>query len=382
MSPLTPQDLGLTAAQVAATRLPLAQASVLPPLAYADERIFALERERLFARTWMPVCHVSQLPQPGDYVERTLVGEPVLALRGKDGGVRVMSNVCRHRNTTLAKGHGNFKGNRITCPYHGWSYGLEGQLLAAPFMEGVENFERREIALQTYRSEVWQGFVFVNLDGQAPSLASQVEGLVPEIAPYRFDEVEAVELRRNVVPWNWKVSLENFSEAYHQPWVHPVTVDQDMPAKSAVYHDVSGPYGLFLIHEKNGNHLPTFFPPPADMPDRLLSLTTVFNVYPYLHVLTDPTAGVWLDFNITGPHEHEMVWHALVPKGSAARGIAKELEAMVNFFNPILAEDVGVCTGVAAGVKSRHVTPGRYSLMEKTLHQFHNWWLDTMLGDR
>lgn len=382
MNSQIPRDIGLTQAQIAAVRLPLAHASVLPPEAYEDPRIFQLERDLVFGRQWMPVCHVSQIPQAGDYLERVLMGEPVVALRERDGGIRVLANVCKHRNTTLVTGRGTFKGNRFSCPYHGWTYALDGKLLAAPFMDGVENFDRKDIALQSFRTEVWHGFVFVNLDGQAPALASALQGLEADVLPYRFEDMEVVELRRNRVPWNWKVSLENFSEAYHQPWVHPHTVDQEMPAKSAEYYDVTGPYGLFTIRQKEGLPLPTFFPAAADMPDDFLRRTTVFNVYPYMHVLTDPSAAVWLDFNITSPTEHEMVWHALLPPGSLAKGVAQELDTMAGFFNPVLNEDVGVCTGVAAGVRSRHVQPGRYSLMEKTLHQFHNWWLDAMLDPR
>ncbi|WP_437880416.1 aromatic ring-hydroxylating oxygenase subunit alpha [Pseudomonas sp. LRF_L74] len=373
-------DLGLPDEQIAAVRLPLEKASVLPPAAYHDETIFKLERERIFARSWMPVCHVSQIAEPGSYMTRNLVGESVLAMHGRDGVIRVMSNVCRHRNTTLASGSGSCKGNRMSCPYHGWTYGLDGKLLAAPFMDQVDDFERRAVHLPVFRSEVWHGFLFVNFDENATPLMAQIEGLEPAIAPYRFEDMEVVELRRRTMPWNWKISLENFSEAYHQPWVHPDTADHEFPAAMARYADVSGPYGLFNLYQKNLLPVPTFFKPVEGLPEEMLSCVTVFNVYPYLHALTDAATPLWLDFNIKNATEHELVWNVLLPKGTlASPTLQEELDKLWGFFEPILGEDIGVCTGVGEAVSSRFITPGRYSHMEKTIHQFHNWWLDLML---
>lgn len=373
-------DIRLTDEQIAAVRLPLERASVLPPEAYTDPQIFQLERERIFSRTWMPVCHISQLPQAGSYVTRTLVGESVIALKGRDGEIRVMSNVCRHRNTTIAKGSGTCKGNRFSCPYHGWTYGLDGKLLAAPFMDQVEGFERRDIQLPTFRSEVWHGFVFVNFDQNAESLASQIEGLEPAVGPFKMEDMEAIEVQRRTMPWNWKISLENFSEAYHQPWVHPETADHAYPAVKADYRDVDGAYGLFYLHEKNSQPVPTFFAPVAGLGEDMLSTVMVFNVYPYMHALSDASTPLWLDFNIKNEREHELVWNLLVPKGeSSAPDIEEKLAAFRSFIEPILNEDIGVCTGVGEGVYSKFVTPGRYSAMEKTIYQFHNWWLDEML---
>jgi len=373
-------DIGLTAEQIAAVRRPLEQASLLPPAAYADPAVFALERERLFGRRWLPVCHASELSEPGRYVARQLAGEPVMAVRGREGEIRVMSNVCRHRNTTLTDGCGTAKGNRLVCPYHGWTYGLDGKLLAAPFMDRTEQFERREVRLREFRSEVWHGFVFVNFDDEAAPLAPSLAGLEPEVGPYRFEDMEVYELKRRVMPWNWKISLENFSEAYHQPWVHPMTADHAFPARLAEYADVTGPYGVFAMFMQDKGVVPTFFASVPGLPDALMRRVTVFNVYPYLHVLTDPSTPLWLDFNVRSVDEHELVWKVLLPPGTLAKPtLEEEMDRFRAFIEPILAEDIGVCTGIARGMQSRHTEPGRLSYMEKTVHQFHNWWLDGML---
>ena len=370
---------GLTGDEIAAVRAPLDRAALLPSRVYSDPEIFRLERERIFARSWLPVCHVSQIAESGDYVMRHLLGEAVLAVRDRDGTIRVMSGVCRHRNTVLVTGSGRCR-NRIVCPYHGWAYGLDGKLLAAPFMDQAEDFNRRAIRLPEFRHEIWHGFVFVNFDPDAPSLAEGLAQFEPTIGQYRFEDMESFEIRRRTMPWNWKISLENFSEAYHQPWVHPETAEQGFPAKLAEYLDTNGLYSLFFLPEQKGEHVRTFTAPIPTLEDRLLRSVMVFNVYPYMHALADPATPLILDFNIKNENEHELVWSVLMPKGSREKPtIEQDLKAFHDFIAPILAEDIHVCTGVGQGVQSRFTTQGRLSHMEKAIHQFHNWWLDRML---
>ena len=373
-------DIGLTQSEISAVRAPLAQASLLPARVYDDPTIFRLERERIFGRSWLPLCHVSQIENPGEYVSRVLLGEPVIAMRSREGDIKVMSNVCRHRNTTLLRGSGVCKA-RIVCPYHGWTYGLDGKLLAAPFMDQAEGFARREISLHDFRHEIWNGFLFVVLGGQAPPLAETLAALQPEIEPYHFEEMEWFELRRATVDWNWKISLENFSEAYHQPWVHPSTAEHEFPAAMARYEDTNNSYSLFRLHQAKGQAFPLFADAVEGIPDAFRRFVTVFNIYPYFHVLTDAAVPMILDFNILDAQRHEMVWSILMPKGSHARpDIADEVAKFLDFIAPIHMEDTDVCTGVSQGVKSKFTIPGRLSHMEKAVHQFHNWWLDRMLG--
>lgn len=369
----------LTSAEIDAVRRPLNRASLLPTRVYSDPDIFKLERERLFPSGWMVVCHVSDLAEPGRYVTRHLLGEPVMAVRDRAGQIRVLSNVCRHRNTTLLSGEGTCKGNRMICPYHGWTYGLDGKLLAAPFMDEAEDFVRRDIRLPELRHDLWHGFVFVNLDGQAAPLAEALADLEPHVAPYRFEDMERVELKRTRAPWNWKVSLENFSEAYHQPWVHPISAEKEFPADKVDYRDTNNAYSLFLLHHASGGAFELMTDPVAGLPEEFLRIVTVFNIYPYFHCLTDPSIPLLLDFNIFSETDHEMVWSILLPAGSKARPDLDQLVAgFLGFIAPIMAEDVDVCTGIAMGVQSKFATAGRLSHMERAVHQFHNWWLDAM----
>lgn len=365
--------------EVAAVRLPLESAHFLPPRVYSDPTVFQIEKEGLFRTSWLPLCHISQLGENGSYITRNLFGEPVMAVRDREGTIRVLSNVCRHRNALVAQDSGKCRGNRFVCPYHGWAYGLDGKLLSAPFMDKTADFDRRDIALPEVRFEIWEGFVFVNLDGNAAPLGEQLTTLTQKVAPYRFDKMTAVEIRRAKVPWNWKVSLENFSEAYHQPFIHPKTADTDFPAKTAIYEDTDGPYSLFWIPHRTNEITPTVVPAVPDMPDSYYRGFAVMNIYPLFHMFTDAATPLWLDWEITGVNEHEMVWYMMVPAHELSDDNLEQVKVdFLHFIEPILLEDVDVCTAVGKGVGSTFAQQGRLSWMEKAVHQFQNWWLDNL----
>jgi len=372
-----PAPAFLSTEEAAAVRLPLEAASFLPPRVYSDPAIFEAEWAGMFRSSWVPLCHVSQLREPGSYVARNLFGEPVIAVRNKAGAVHVMSNVCRHRNALLAQGSGQCRGSRLTCPYHGWTYGLDGQLLAAPHMEQASDFARKDVKLPEVRHEIWQGFVFVNLDGSAPPLGAQLASLTPKVKPWRWEDMRAIEIRRARVPWNWKVSLENFSEAYHQPFIHPETADRDYPAKTAIYEDSDGPYSVFWIPDRDGRQIPSVVPPIEGMPQDYYTSLGVVNVYPFLHIFTDAATPLWLDWEIHGVDDHEMVWYVMVLEETLkTHDVDKVVADFMAFIEPILLEDVDVCRSVGMGVHSHSAVPGRLSHMEKAVHQFQNWWVD------
>lgn len=373
----TLEALGISQAEIASVRLPLEEASLLPGRVYTDAAIYELERERIFQKSWLPVCHVSQLKEQGAFIARKIAGESMVAVRGRDNEIRVLSNVCRHRYTALTQGSGTCKGNRIVCPYHGWAFGLDGALLAAPFMEGVKDFQKSDMGLRRFRHEIWNGFVFVNMDDEATSLSTLLEELQPCAQAYRFGEMQAVELYRQTVPWNWKISLENFSEAYHQPWVHPQTAEHAFPAKKADYIQTSGAYSLFRLHPQAEGEIQSLVPNPSYLGKLERESVMVYNIYPYFHSLVDPGVAITLDIDFIGPTEHEQIWTMLVPAESADDMPGKR-EEFLKFIAPILGEDIGICKAVGQGASSRHTVPGRLSMMERAIHDFHNWWLDRM----
>ena len=188
---------------------------------YTAPDIYESERARIMARTWQFAGHSAPLRKAGDYFVFEAAGENCFCVRGEDGEIRAFYNVCRHRAHELLRGAGNVR--RITCPYHSWTYELDGRFRSAPNIRAVENFCRDRAHLREIRAEVFHGFVFVNMDDNAapmddwfPRVREEIADFVPDLeslAPMRW-----VEIPENC---NWKVSVENYSECYHCALNHP-----------------------------------------------------------------------------------------------------------------------------------------------------------------
>jgi nitrite reductase/ring-hydroxylating ferredoxin subunit len=211
----------------AAARLPRAQARAMPGAFYSSPAFLELEREELFRRQWVCVGHEGALPSIGDYFTTELVGEPLLIVRDSPTQIRVLSNVCRHRGSPVARGAG--KAARFVCGYHGWTYGLDGRLLAAPLIRDGEHFAKKGRALPQFASELWQGYLFVNLDGLAPPLAPALAAIEPYIRNYHPAEQHFLYEAEEVWNTNWKCLVENFMEGYHLSPLHAKTLHPVTP---------------------------------------------------------------------------------------------------------------------------------------------------------
>ena len=200
---------------------PLAEASTCPASWYVDPRILALELETTFANTWQVACRLEQVREPGQFVTLELAGEPLLVVRGTDHVLRGFFNVCRHHAAAvMTEPEGCAK--RLQCPYHGWTYTLEGALKAAPAFEGVRDFDPAGHGLVPVSTTVWENWVFVRLAADGPSLE---EDLGPEL----LAQVRALDLaklhwfdrRHYVFDCNWKVFVDNYLDGgYHVPYLH------------------------------------------------------------------------------------------------------------------------------------------------------------------
>lgn len=361
-----------SAEQVAAVRRPLNQAALLPASFYADARSHAFDVEKLFMRHWLPVAHVSELAEPGSYLSREMFGEPILLTCDKEGTIHAFSNVCRHRNRVIVDGKGVCKGT-LTCPYHGWSYGLDGSLKGAPFMQQAENFDKLDYHLPRLGLDIWQGFVFINFDVEAPLLSPQLKTLDKVLDPLKMAEMACMDFDRYQAPWNWKATLDNFTEAYHQPTIH-AGIDPLVPGRTAVYDDVDGPYNLFWIPAAPGA---SFQPVLPEMQDAIFDGLVVVNVFPLFHLLIDPSAIMWLDWDIRGVNDHDLIWCMLVPNASTQiDDFDAKKQELYGYVKQVWDEDVFACAGVAKGASSRFTAQGRLCPQEKSLYQLHNWLID------
>ena len=199
---------------------PLAQAYTIPAAWYTDPRVAHLELQSVFSRNWQAVGRLAQLEKPGDYLTASVANEPIVVVRGRDGKLRAFYNVCRHHAMTVMNepcGHAE----HMRCPYHGWTYNLEGELRGMTEFEGVKNFERADNGLVPVRVEPWENFVFVNLDPNAASLHDFLGSLVKLVKPLGFGQLKFVERRSYIQNCNWKVYVDNFLDGgYHVPHMH------------------------------------------------------------------------------------------------------------------------------------------------------------------
>ena len=205
------------------------QAWGMPAGFYTSPEFLASEVEALFRMEWVCIGRVEEAAGPGDYWTVDLLGEPLLVVRAGDGRLRVFSNVCRHRGMPVASGTGNTQ--HLQCPYHAWTYDLRGRLVRAPLIEGRDDFDQTSCALPEVAMEVWQGFLFVNLDGQAAPLGPRLEGLVPLVRNYHMEDMVLGHCETESWETNWKCLTENFMEGYHLSTVHYETLHPVTPTR-------------------------------------------------------------------------------------------------------------------------------------------------------
>ena len=213
---------------------------------YQDPMFLRLDQQQIFHRSWQFLCHESKLQETGSYIAADVQGQSIFATRDQNGELRAFYNVCKHRGHELVSGEG--KKNLIVCPYHAWSYSLDGKLKAARRSEFLNDFNKSDICLDQVRIEVFCHLVFINLDANATPLAEQSEDLASEIMQYAPDLADlkfAHRLTYNIKA-NWKSVVDNFLECYHCPVAHKdfcTLVDMDT-------YKVKTPRNLFQPHGK------------------------------------------------------------------------------------------------------------------------------------
>lgn len=197
-------------------------AVAMPPSVYTDAGFGERELERIFRREWICVGRAGGVAKPGDYLTYQVAGQPIAVIRGRDGELRAFSNVCLHRMSTLLEGAGNARA--IVCPYHAWTYNLDGTLRAAPHMHKTTGFCKAAYRLPAIRCEAWRGWLYVTLNADAEAVSARLAPLDDPIADYAMEGYVETFREEHVWDTNWKVLAENFMESYHLPMLHWGTV--------------------------------------------------------------------------------------------------------------------------------------------------------------
>ena len=356
---------------------PHGEARALPPQAYLSEEFHELEREHIFRREWLCVGREEQIPDPGDYLSLTLVGEPIVVLRDREGGLRALSNVCRHRYMQLVEGSGNV--DKLVCPYHGWTYQLDGRLAGAPHMAESRIFDRLQCRLPEFRVETWLGFVFVNLDSDAKPLTPRHESARERLLEHRLGEMQTIATYEEVWDGNWKLAFENGIEGYHVPMIHP-TIDQWVPFAS-IDGEVNGDVGSWLTHAIDLERAVAADPEfgklmtrgSADLPEHARTRFWGYNLYPALYIDKFPGYCVWLSFLPVSVKQTQILAGGLVERSEIERGGEPLHLQHMEWLAGLNAEDSGPTMRLQSMLTSRLAVPGPLGEKEPLLPYFHRY---------
>ncbi|HEX3819988.1 MAG TPA: aromatic ring-hydroxylating dioxygenase subunit alpha [Candidatus Sulfotelmatobacter sp.] len=348
----------------------IAKAWTLPSSLYTDASVYALEKEKIFSRTWQVVGHANRVANPGDYFTIELLGEPLLIVRGADNKLRGFYNVCRHRAGPPAEGCGSRK--LFRCGYHGWTYDLDGSLISATEIEGVEGFRPEDFALASVRTEEWFNFVFVNLDPDAPALVETLGELRQQAEKFPFAEMKLFERRTYDMKCNWKTYVDNYLEGYHLPSVHP-GLNRELD------------YNAYVV-EPYARHVRQFSPirgaQPGDATPRRYQEAHADLTTDYFWIFPNWMLNCYPDnvsLNVVLPLEPERsfaIFEWYLPEKDHSSTVAK---ASVEFSDQIQIEDVAICEAVQKNLRSRSYSRGRFSVkQEKGVHAFHRMYAEIM----
>lgn len=283
---------------------PADEAWSMPALYYTSPAFLAAEIDEVLRRDWMCIGHIGELRNPGDFFTTELLGEPLLAVHGADGRARVLSNVCRHRGNRVAEGRGTAR--KFTCRYHSWSYDTAGALKVAPHMQGQRSFDQSRCGLPEFASEIWKGWLFVNLDGGAAPLAPRLEGLDAVIANYHQDERHLVFLEEDIWACNWKALFENFMEGYHLSATHLTTLHPVTPTRLC-RKMVSGA-GWTGYHACYDPDYPPREPFHPDLTEFERNNSPMYGVYPNLMVGMGTDFTLFMIIRPDGPGQVRIRW--------------------------------------------------------------------------
>jgi len=384
-----------------AADLPLARAMTLPAQAYTSETFFEWEVGHVLRKEWQCVAHVSQIPQPGNFLNLDLLGEPLTIAHGRDGTVRTLSRVCPHRSMDIMPegfGYSGFTPPDVgdgrpecgstrffTCPYHAWAFELDGGLKACPEMQQAEDFKREVYSLKSFRSEIWNGFVFVNLSGDAAPLADGLREMERDVAGYHLGEMKLVIAREWDCPFNWKVLVENFMESYHHLGIHNKTLQPMMPARDTWteqehrhYVRAHLPYKDAVREELRGGAERGDFsgnpPPMSGLSTTQKNEWGLFLIHPTFLLATAPDRVIWYRLQPLGPDRLKLFTTTLVAPDVPERDDFEKLRT--NLMDSLVAfhlEDMEVCTGVQRGLYSSAWRPGPLSHLEMPVWLFYRY---------
>ena len=353
---------------------PLDQAMSSPPSLYTDPVILDMEIKSIFEKEWHCPGLAADIPEPGDYVTFSIGEQQVFSMRQKDGSIRTFSNVCRHRMMQLLEGRGNTK--VVVCPYHAWTYSQDGSLRGAPYMDRSETFDRKKFCLPEIRTEIWNGWIYITLNADAPSVAELLAPMNDLVAQFRMDRYVPCETQDHVWQTNWKLLTENFMEGYHLPVAHRATVGQWIGLDDTIFPLDVNPHFTWQTFTKDETATYGRAAEACDYLEGKWRYTTIMpTVFPaHMYVLA-PDHVWYLSLRPKGVGEvHVRFGVALAPERlDAFPNKQAALKDLITFFDHVNEEDRFVVEGIFTGAHGALAQAGPLSWLEREIHDFQKY---------
>ena len=368
--PSTVDEVLTSLKKLAAT--PLEAATAPPKAIYTLPDITAHEMDRIFASEWLCAGRADELPNPGDYMAFECGAQPLIIIRGADGALSARSNICRHRMMRLVEGRGNTR--KFTCPYHAWTYNLEGQLVGAAYMDRTTCFNKSDIQLPAVRCEEYLGWIYVCLDPDVEPVAHMLADLTEKLLPYNMQDYVTIFTEDHVWDTNWKCLTENFMEGYHLPVAHRDTVGGHFLVEETQFDERgSFPHFTSQLFVKTGTApVGTAHPDNTSLTGKWRNISVMPTVFPsHMYVLA-PDHLWYLALQPDGPGRTRIRYGAaLAPEVLAAQSDPETYIAETKtFLDAVQLEDKNVVEGIFAGAKAPLSSPGPLSWLERENHEF------------
>jgi Rieske 2Fe-2S family protein len=354
----------------------------LPRRYFTDPAILAEESERLFSRQWLCVDREERIANRGEYFVLEIAGESVIILRDQQGTVRAFYNVCRHRGSRLCEEHQGQLSETIQCPYHAWTYALDGRLIGAPATNDLEGFRKQDWPLHQVGVAVWEGFIFINLATDASPFEASHAPLIGRFSRFNMRSLKIGKTIEYDVKANWKLVVQNYSECYHCPLVHPALTKLTPPTLGE--NDlIDGPFlGGYMILSDGADSMTMSgrvcgLPVDPGLPEEDHRRVYYYSVMPNMLLSLHPD---YVMFHVLWPvavDRTRIFCHWLFNPASL-RDATFNIEDGVKFWDMTNRQDWHVCELSQAGITSRAYTSGPYSRRETISAAFDRAYLEAM----
>jgi Rieske 2Fe-2S family protein len=361
-------------------RQPLPQATTLPSWCFTSQQWYERELETIFHPAWHFAGLAASIPQRGEYLTTTLMGQPILAIRDDAGEIRAFRNSCRHRGTLLLEPSGGTC-RAIRCRYHSWTYDLQGQLLRAPGMEHAEDFDPAMHALLPVRCDIIQGLIFVNLTDDQPGLGEYLGDFEEQVAaPHRVSEMVCVHRREYTLASNWKLYIEVDMETLHTKHIHRGSIGEQPVV-------APGTRGQWVSVFNEAEHTPALppgerhlgFPPVRGLQGQAARGTHFSVLFPGFFLVTAPDCMWWIHKLAEGPERTRVNVGYCFPRETTERDDFEEVAARYyHRWNQVVEEDDWITEFQHKGLPGS--PPGCYTPHEAVVHRVDNWVLDKVVG--